>query len=70
LQVLDVREWKQYSLFEALGIRNYTNIEAISRDGNVCSFPGEIARSSAEICVSNTTSSRCRIDQWDGSGWP
>jgi hypothetical protein len=33
LQVLDVREWKQYSLFEALGIRNYTNIEAISRDG-------------------------------------
>jgi hypothetical protein len=33
LQVLDVREWKQYSLFETLGIRNYTNIEAISRDG-------------------------------------
>jgi hypothetical protein len=33
LYVLDVREWKQYALFEALQIRNYTNIEAISRDG-------------------------------------
>jgi hypothetical protein len=33
LYVLDVREWKQYALFEALKIPNYTNIEAISRDG-------------------------------------
>jgi hypothetical protein len=33
LYVLDVREWKQYALFEALHIPNYTNIEAISRDG-------------------------------------
>jgi hypothetical protein len=33
LHVLDVREWKQYALSEALQIRNYTNIEAISRDG-------------------------------------
>ena len=33
LYVLDVREWKQYALFEALHIRNYTTIEAISRDG-------------------------------------
>ena len=33
LYVLDVREWKQYALFEALQIQNYTNIEAISRDG-------------------------------------
>jgi len=33
LYVLDVREWKQYALFEALQIPNYTNIEAISRDG-------------------------------------
>jgi hypothetical protein len=33
LFVLDVREWKQYALFEALQIPNYTNIEAISRDG-------------------------------------
>jgi hypothetical protein len=32
LYVLDVREWKQYALFEALQIQNYTNIEAISRD--------------------------------------
>jgi hypothetical protein len=33
LYVLDVRAWKQYALFEALDIANYTNIEAISRDG-------------------------------------
>jgi hypothetical protein len=33
LYVLDVREWKQYALFEALHIPNYTTIEAISRDG-------------------------------------
>ena len=33
LSVLDVREWKQYALFEALNIPNYTSIEAISRDG-------------------------------------
>jgi hypothetical protein len=33
LHVLDVREWKQYALSEALQIPNYTNIEAISRDG-------------------------------------
>jgi hypothetical protein len=33
LYVLDVSEWKQYALFEALEIPNYTNIEAISRDG-------------------------------------
>ena len=32
LYVLDVVEWKQYALFEALEIPNYTNIEAISRD--------------------------------------
>jgi hypothetical protein len=31
--VLDVREWKQYALFEALQIPNYTHIEAISREG-------------------------------------
>ena len=33
LYVLDVREWKQYALFESLKIPNYTKIEAISRDG-------------------------------------
>jgi hypothetical protein len=33
LYVLDVRQWKQYALFEALHIQNYTTIEAISRDG-------------------------------------
>ena len=33
LYVLDVREWKQYALFDALQIPNYTTIEAISRDG-------------------------------------
>lgn len=33
LYVLDVREWKQYALFDALNISNYTSIEAISRDG-------------------------------------
>jgi hypothetical protein len=33
LYVLDVREWKQYALFEALQIPNYTEIRAISRDG-------------------------------------
>ena len=33
LSVLDVREWKQYWLFEALNIPNYTSIKAISRDG-------------------------------------
>jgi hypothetical protein len=33
LYVLDVREWKQYALFEALQIPNYTSIEAISPDG-------------------------------------
>jgi hypothetical protein len=34
LYVLDVREWKQYALFDALQIPNYTKIEAISRDGS------------------------------------
>jgi hypothetical protein len=34
LYVLDVREWKQYALSEALQITNYTKIEAISRDGS------------------------------------
>ena len=33
LYVLDVREWKQYAVFESLQIPNYTKIEAISRDG-------------------------------------
>jgi hypothetical protein len=33
LYVLDVREGKQYALFDALNIRNYTTIEAVSRDG-------------------------------------
>lgn len=33
LYVLDVREWKQYALFETLEIPNYTSIEAISADG-------------------------------------
>ena len=33
LYVLDVREWKQYALFDALEIRNYTTIYGISRDG-------------------------------------
>jgi len=33
LYALDVREWKQYALFDVLGIRNYTSLEAISRDG-------------------------------------
>lgn len=33
LYVVDVRRWRQYALFEALGIQNYTSIEAISRDG-------------------------------------
>lgn len=33
LYVLDVQAWRQYALFEALGIPNYTSIEAISRDG-------------------------------------
>jgi len=33
LYVLDVRDWKQYPLFDVLGIQNYTSIEAISRDG-------------------------------------
>ena len=33
LYVLDVRDWKQYALFESLQIPNYTTIEAISRDG-------------------------------------
>lgn len=33
LYALDVRAWKQYALFEALQIPNYTTIEAISRDG-------------------------------------
>jgi hypothetical protein len=33
LYVLDVREWKQYALFESLQIPNYARIEAISRDG-------------------------------------
>jgi hypothetical protein len=32
LYVLDVRNWKQYALFEALHIPNYTTIKAISRD--------------------------------------
>ena len=33
LDVLDVRAWKQYVLSDALGITNYTSIDAISRDG-------------------------------------
>lgn len=33
LYVLDVREWKQYAVFEALQIPNYTDIKGISRDG-------------------------------------
>ena len=33
LYALDVRDWKQYALFEALNIPNYTKIEAISGDG-------------------------------------
>ena len=33
LNVLDVREWKYYPLSDVLQIENYTNIEAISRDG-------------------------------------
>ena len=33
LYALDVRQWKQYPLFDALGIQNYTSIEAVSRDG-------------------------------------
>jgi hypothetical protein len=33
LYALDVREWKQYRLFDVLGIQNYTSIEAISSDG-------------------------------------
>jgi hypothetical protein len=33
LYVLDVPEWKQYRVFDVLGIQNYTSIEAISRDG-------------------------------------
>ena len=32
LYVLDVRNWTQYALFEALKIPNYTTIEAISGD--------------------------------------
>ncbi len=33
LYVLNVQEWKQYALSKALQIPNYTDIEAISRDG-------------------------------------
>jgi hypothetical protein len=33
LYVLDMSEWTQYALFAALNIRNYTRVEAISRDG-------------------------------------
>jgi hypothetical protein len=33
LYALDVRNWKQYALFEALKIPNYVSIEAISGDG-------------------------------------
>jgi len=33
LYALDVQHWKQYALFEALQIPNYTAIEAITRDG-------------------------------------
>ncbi len=33
LNALDVRNWKQYALFEALKIPNYVRIEAISEDG-------------------------------------
>jgi len=33
LYVLDVRDWTQYALFDALGIKNYVSIDAISRDG-------------------------------------
>jgi hypothetical protein len=32
LYALDVREWKQYALFDALKIPNYVTIEAISGD--------------------------------------
>jgi hypothetical protein len=33
LYALDVREWKQYRLFDVLEIQNYTSIDAISHDG-------------------------------------
>jgi hypothetical protein len=33
LYVLDVREWKQYALFDALQIPNYMDIYGISRNG-------------------------------------
>jgi len=33
LFVLDVREWKQYALFDVLKIPNYVSIEAVSGDG-------------------------------------
>lgn len=33
LYALDVRNWTQYALFEALRIPNYTRIEAIAGDG-------------------------------------
>ena len=33
LYALDVREWKQYPLFDVLGIPNYTELESISKDG-------------------------------------
>ena len=33
LYALDVRAWKEYALFQALHIRNYVSIDAISRDG-------------------------------------
>lgn len=33
LTVLDTREWRQYDLSEALNLRNYISIRAISRDG-------------------------------------
>jgi hypothetical protein len=32
LYALDVRDWKQYALFDALHIPNYISIDAISRD--------------------------------------
>jgi hypothetical protein len=39
LYVLDVGEWKQYALSEALQIPNYTRIVAISRDGTRLFIP-------------------------------
>ena len=57
LYVLDVREWKQYALFESLQIPNYTKIEAISRDGKRLFNLAKRLRDRLQRFVSNTTSS-------------